>query len=674
MPNHLVSIHKQWTNEFEDYRTKKNITLNDRLRSGYSIQVALQSSPTKWSEDIICKPMNKLMTWNCNKSQRESHTHTCSLPDSVFERGRVRGLGNGMYLRIKHPNATLDFSVIHQGEFWISPQSGSGGMMWNSPRKLSLNPMEPTNSPEPKKPSEPKKSSEPKTESKKSSEPKKGTKSTSKPEGRKKNPQEFKISACLAGPNYAARYLREVIEYYKTIGFTHVYLGMPLGENSPLLKDISSSLHDYTQEGFLTLAISHYSDKAQFHYDLNGHRSAFNHACGYHARFHGDHYVYLGDIDEFPIPANPGIKLPQAISEALQENNYSYEENCAINLYGCVAIRTFESKKYMNKKPRFLGNIFGAQQCVTDRADSASVYGKALHNVRMSMRYGQHATCFCENMNHVYQACVKHRLDTIANSTKIIEFRDVPCQIHMLPRKIYMIHFLNFLSTRYCTKNFTNLAHSPYTTDWFPTVKANLVERKNKYGIDIEITSNNTPFTNPIFPTRGCPNFRYKLSQKIDTRKIQKVYFEMLKNDSKVQLTHTTSSRSVLISLTLSLTPWVPDREYILARRKKNKKNKKTHKKAIGPGWEFDIGNITRRDFSIQISKFPGKSESSGISENSEVSENSGIFKELGLDRVVEKVKEVISVTTVTSGPILGGAVGGFRARLDSIHIRLLKE
>lgn len=68
-----------------------------------------------------------------------------------------------------------------------------------------------------------------------------------------------KISACLIGVNYISPQHREVIQYYITSGFEHIYLGVPLWPTSQKFYDAWNMLSDFVKDGSLSIIISEYA-------------------------------------------------------------------------------------------------------------------------------------------------------------------------------------------------------------------------------------------------------------------------------------------------------------------------------------------------------------------------------------------------------------------------------
>jgi hypothetical protein len=68
-----------------------------------------------------------------------------------------------------------------------------------------------------------------------------------------------RVAACLIGVNYASTQQREVIQYYLTIGFEHIYIGLPLWPTSTLFREMWEMLQDFVHEGSLSIIVSEYA-------------------------------------------------------------------------------------------------------------------------------------------------------------------------------------------------------------------------------------------------------------------------------------------------------------------------------------------------------------------------------------------------------------------------------
>ena len=311
-----------------------------------------------------------------------------------------------------------------------------------------------------------------------------------------------RASACISGFTYAPIFLREYIQQYVTLGFVHVYMAMPMPRTSTLYSDARRALEDYIQEGYVSLIESFYTRDAEYDYMVYGHRSAFYHACAYHSRYHGDEYMFLGDIDEFPLPAPPPLgpagahpgapgwypgynSIGAMISHTLKRRGLSTGDNCAINLPCQTAVMGPRA----DTRSRFLGNRFPKQTKYVP--SSVAVYGKSLHNLRVAMRFGPHAACLCEGkMTELRERCVD-RVEAMRKSPEFIasgkDFRDIHCAVRFRSNATaegLFLHFHNFFKQRKCpTERVRGLAQSLYTERWFSRVKSELERRERDHGI-----------------------------------------------------------------------------------------------------------------------------------------------------------------------------------------------
>ncbi len=316
---------------------------------------------------------------------------------------------------------------------------------------------------------------------------------------------DIRVSACISSVDYPPRQLREIIQHYMIIGFQHVYLAVPLPSYTQLYNDMLNSLRDYISEGSVSVIESYYAHKTAsqpYNWQYFGHRSAFNHACMYSARFHNDDFVYIGDIDELPIPLVPRefrnvpanrttynienladedngdsvdsivddmgdnadedadksvdtrdeyFKNPigVAIQRSLNARGYTLGESCIINLGSCMAIRG----PHGIDGAVLLGDRFPTQTCLIPGI-SASTYGKSFHYVKTSMRVGQHTGCLCEGQVQRFDIeCVKARATAMEApnwSDGLIDksWRDIPCQQVRIIRQHFgsIFEYLNFFA------------------------------------------------------------------------------------------------------------------------------------------------------------------------------------------------------------------------------------
>ena len=68
-----------------------------------------------------------------------------------------------------------------------------------------------------------------------------------------------RASACLIGVNYASPQHREVIQYYISTGFEHIYLGLPIWPDTTLFNETWSLLKDFVMDGNLSIIVSEYA-------------------------------------------------------------------------------------------------------------------------------------------------------------------------------------------------------------------------------------------------------------------------------------------------------------------------------------------------------------------------------------------------------------------------------
>ena len=68
-----------------------------------------------------------------------------------------------------------------------------------------------------------------------------------------------RVSACLIGVNYVSPQHREVIQYYISTGFDHIYLGLPLWPDTTLFEESWNLLQDFVMDGNLSIIVSEYA-------------------------------------------------------------------------------------------------------------------------------------------------------------------------------------------------------------------------------------------------------------------------------------------------------------------------------------------------------------------------------------------------------------------------------
>ncbi|GAB5368648.1 hypothetical protein AAMO2058_001337800 [Amorphochlora amoebiformis] len=121
------------------------------------------------------------------------------------------------------------------------------------------------------------------------------------------------VSACITGVDFRQPYWREIIMVYQFMSFSHVYIAVPFLKTHWFFQQMAVTLSDWIEEGFVSLVPSVYTQVAMtpmkndlfWTYRPHGHKSAYYNACILNARNHRDDFVWIADMDEFPIFNTP---------------------------------------------------------------------------------------------------------------------------------------------------------------------------------------------------------------------------------------------------------------------------------------------------------------------------------------------------------------------------------
>ena len=213
-----------------------------------------------------------------------------------------------------------------------------------------------------------------------------------------------KISACIIGVNYVSQQHREVIQYYISSGFSHVYLGLPQWPTAPsgLFNRTWSLLGDFVEAEKLSLIVSEYAAeyiqpehfRRNFTYAPQGHKSSFINTCILVSRAAGDDMVFVGDMDEVVEHSyGNGTSVPQAVMNQIEERNTTLRDICSINM-GAV------DGHYHNAKAGYAatGKIADKLMHLGRGIGSVEVYGKTISNARRVIRVGLHTSAYCEGL------------------------------------------------------------------------------------------------------------------------------------------------------------------------------------------------------------------------------------------------------------------------------------
>ncbi|KAL3782687.1 hypothetical protein HJC23_002587 [Cyclotella cryptica] len=209
-----------------------------------------------------------------------------------------------------------------------------------------------------------------------------------------------KASVCLIGVDYASSQHREIIQYYLTIGFQHVYLGLPLWPTSSLFHETWQHLQDFVYDGTLSIVVSEYAASyieperfgRNFTYAPQGHKSSFANTCLLGVRMAGDDLAWVSDMDELlEYRYGNQTTIGEAVEMQLSSRNTSLEDLCGISfasLGGMYPSAGYAQSARIGEKLIAVGRV----------PDSVSTYGKTLSNVRRVLRVGLHGVAYCENL------------------------------------------------------------------------------------------------------------------------------------------------------------------------------------------------------------------------------------------------------------------------------------
>jgi len=154
----------------------------------------------------------------------------------------------------------------------------------------------------------------------------------------------------------------------------------------------------------------------------------------------------------------------------------------------------------------FLGERFSGQTC-NQPGISASCYGKTLHNLKTSLRFGQHNGCLCEDMMDKWNQCIKWREGKKKLNKSLTWTEHLPCELEFRPNQlteIHFLHFVNFISTRYCPRDKRDFKTNPYTEFWFNKTKAELERRRVEHGMPLTFQSQGGKFQHGNVKQRKC--------------------------------------------------------------------------------------------------------------------------------------------------------------------------
>lgn len=222
-------------------------------------------------------------------------------------------------------------------------------------------------------------------------------------ESREQPEEKATMSLCLIGVDYWSIQAREVIQYYVSVGYDHICIGVPMWPKSDKFQQLFAKLRDFIEEGYLSLVISYYTEKPinptffgrNFTYAPQGHKGSFINTCIIAARAFGDSVVHVADMDEMVVHSYGNkTSIKEVVSLVAKEENTTINEFCAINMasYRLVYYNTTSG-------PNHPGLIVDKMEAIYyDKTDSVTVYGKTLHNAKRIMRTGLHGPANCEQL------------------------------------------------------------------------------------------------------------------------------------------------------------------------------------------------------------------------------------------------------------------------------------
>ncbi|KAL7481200.1 hypothetical protein ACHAW6_006870 [Cyclotella cf. meneghiniana] len=234
-------------------------------------------------------------------------------------------------------------------------------------------------------------------------------------------------SVCLIGVDYASPQHREVIQYYLTLGFHHIYLGVPLWPTSQTFRQTWDLLQDFVFEGTLSMIVSEYAAEfiepdrfggRNFTYAPQGHKSSFVNTCILVARSAGDDLAFVADIDEL-LEHRYGNRtsIGEAILLQLSSTNTTLDSLCAIN-FGSLGGMYHPRRSGSADPAKIVEKLAG----VGPIDDSVSTYGKSVSNVRRVLRVGLHGAAYCE-MPDVADNATEDNVVVVGGGSEINAFR-----------------------------------------------------------------------------------------------------------------------------------------------------------------------------------------------------------------------------------------------------------
>ena len=131
-----------------------------------------------------------------------------------------------------------------------------------------------------------------------------------------------------------------------------------------------------------------------FTYAPQGHKSSFVNTCILSSRAWGDHFSFVGDMDEI-VEYRYGNKtsVGDAILHQLAVKKLAFEDTCGINL-GSIVGHFHPDKVGFSDTGTIAEKLYGVKAA----HDSVGVYGKTISNVRRVLRAGLHSIAYCEGL------------------------------------------------------------------------------------------------------------------------------------------------------------------------------------------------------------------------------------------------------------------------------------
>eukprot|EP00756_Hemistasia_phaeocysticola_P065420 Hpha_TRINITY_DN8543_c0_g1::TRINITY_DN8543_c0_g1_i1::g.146350::m.146350 len=327
---------------------------------------------------------------------------------------------------------------------------------------------------------------------------------------RKKEKTKGGVSVCLAGVDYWNPHVREIVQYWRLLGASHVYLGLPALPTNPWFEHVHHNLIDFLNEGVASVAsvapadclIYELRDGHLYHsegrtsppvpgprrcmaprgYRPTGSQSIFQHACLMHARRHGDGWVFIGDYDDMVVPVerDSNKTLRRILNDIAKRYGFKDPSKaCAINLrlwdmFGPGNDGARKVGPWLDDRWPYASPALKAREM--DR-QAAGLYGKSFQNAQRVLRFGFHMVANCEGATDDRELEIQSWGD------------DDPPLRHDVPSLVVRsnltdigaMHYVNMFRTR----GYHGKVGSPgqYTLRWGGRVRSALEQRAHKYGI-----------------------------------------------------------------------------------------------------------------------------------------------------------------------------------------------